>query len=129
MAPLDASAVARLLNEFARHFALRGGNPYRARAYSRAAESLATLTLPLEDLIRQERLRDIPGVGDAIADIITKLHTTGTHPSLEAMRKEVPAGVLDFLTIPGLRQGAKALQSTGCHDTSLRSKKQRAPIA
>jgi DNA polymerase (family X) len=103
MAPLDASAVARLLNEFARRSALRGGNPYRARAYSRAAESLATLTLPLEDLIRQERLRDIPGVGDAIADIITMLHATGTHPSLDAMRQEVPAGVLDFLTIPGVR--------------------------
>ena len=103
MAPLDASAVARLLNEFARRSALRGGNPYRARAYSRAAESLATLTVPLEELVRQERLRDIPGVGDAIADIITKLHTTGTHPSLQAMRKEVPAGVLDFLTIPGVR--------------------------
>ena len=103
MAPLDASAVARLLHEFARRSALRGGNPYRARAYGRAADSLATLTLPLEDLVRQERLRDIPGVGDAIADIITKLHMTGTHPSLEAMRKEVPAGVLDFLAIPGVR--------------------------
>jgi DNA polymerase (family 10) len=78
---------------------LRGGNPYRARAYSRAAESLATLTLPLEDLVRQDRPRDIPGVGGAIADIIAKLHTTGTHRSLEAMPKEVPAGVLDFSTI------------------------------
>src|SRR3954453_20861231 len=133
MAPLDASAVARLLNEFARRSALRGGNPYRARAYSRAAESLATLTLPLEDLIRQERLRDIPGVGDAIADIITKLHTTGTHPSLDAMRKEVPAGVLDFLTIPGVRPdkalkfynqlgvttlAARFMRHSGCHSSN-----------
>jgi DNA polymerase (family X) len=48
-------------------------------------------------------MREIPGVGDAIADIITKLHKTGTHPSLEAMRKEFPAGLLELLTIPGLR--------------------------
>ena len=35
--PLDASAVAILLHEFGQRTALRGGNPYRARAYSRAA--------------------------------------------------------------------------------------------
>jgi DNA polymerase (family 10) len=34
-------------------------------------------------LIAEERLKEISGVGDAIADIITKLHTEGTHPSLE----------------------------------------------
>lgn len=31
--PLDASAVAKLLHEFGQRTALRGGNPYRARAY------------------------------------------------------------------------------------------------
>src|SRR5204862_1259968 len=32
-----------------------------------------------------------------------RMHATGTHPALEAMRSEMPAGVLDLLTIPGLR--------------------------
>ena len=54
-------------------------------------------------MIAQERLREIPGIGDAIADIIKKLHVTGTHPALEKMRKEIPAGVLEMLTVPGLR--------------------------
>ena len=35
--------------------------------------------------------------------IIERLHRTGTHPALESMRKEVPQGVLELLTIPGLR--------------------------
>ncbi len=56
--------------------ALRGGNPYRAKAYSRAADSLAALATPLYVL----GLTEIPGVGEAIADIITELHKTGTHP-------------------------------------------------
>src|SRR5438105_6497079 len=97
---LDASAVAKLLVEFGRHTALRGGNPYRARAYYRAAESLLALTAPLRDVVRQNRLREIPGVGTAIADIIARLHGTGTHPALEKMRTEVPAGVLEVLDIP-----------------------------
>jgi DNA polymerase (family 10) len=101
--PLDASAVAKLLHEFSHRTALRGGNPYRARAYSRAAENLLALTLPLEQIVAEDRLREIPGVGDAIADIIAKLHKTGTHAGLEAMRKDIPAGVLELLSVPGLR--------------------------
>src|SRR3954447_13620308 len=95
--------VAKLLREYAQRSALRGDNPYRSKAYSRAADSLATLTVPLERLIAEERLKEIPGVGNAIADIIAKLHRIGTHPSLEKLRKEIPAGVLELLSVPGLR--------------------------
>ena len=95
--------VARLLLEYGRRTALAGGNPYRAKAYLRAAESLAAQTEPLERLVKEDRLREIPGVGDAIADIITRLARTGTHPSLEKMRSDIPEGVLDLLAIPGLR--------------------------
>lgn len=103
MLPADNQTVAKLLREYAQRTALRGGNPYRAKAYSRAADSLAALAIPLHVLIEEGRLTGIPGVGDAIADIITKLHRTGSHPSLEKLRKEVPAGVLEMLTVPGLR--------------------------
>jgi DNA polymerase (family 10) len=103
MSTVDTPTVVSLLREYAQRTALRGGNPYRAKAYSRAADSLATLALPLDVLIAEGRLTEIPGVGDAIADIITKLHRTGSHPSLEKLRKEIPASVLEMLTVPGLR--------------------------
>ena len=103
MAVAEAQQVAKLLREYAQRTALRGGNPYRAKAYSRAADSLAALAVPLNRLIEEDRLIEIPGVGEAIADIITKLHRTGSHPSLEKLRKEIPAGVLEMLTVPGLR--------------------------
>ncbi|MBV8755550.1 MAG: DNA polymerase/3'-5' exonuclease PolX [Hyphomicrobiales bacterium] len=103
MTSLDASAVARLLREFGQRTALRGDNPFKAKAYARAADNLLTLSEPLDRIIAQDRLREIPGVGEAIADIIKRLHATGTHPGLERMREEVPEGVLDLLTVPGLR--------------------------
>ena len=74
MAFAEARQVAKLLREYAQRTALRGGNPYRAKAYSRAADSLAALAIPLNRLIEEDRLTEIPGVGEAIADIITKLH-------------------------------------------------------
>src|SRR6476619_7471995 len=90
MAKLDATEVAALLAEYGRRSALRGGNPYRAKAYIRAAENLAALAEPLGRIVDEGRLREIPGVGDAIADIIAKLHRIGSHPSLEKLREEVP---------------------------------------
>jgi DNA polymerase (family X) len=86
MRTLAASEVAKLLHEFGQRISFRGGNPYRARAYTRAAENLLTLAEPLEDIVAQNRLREIPGVGNAIADIVTKLHRMGRHPALDAMR-------------------------------------------
>jgi DNA polymerase (family 10) len=103
MAKRDTQAVARLLREYAQRTSLRGGNPYRAKAYHRAADSLAALSQPLDRIIAAGRLTEIPGIGDATADIITKIHETGTHPSLEKLRKEVPDGVLELFAIPGVR--------------------------
>src|SRR3954467_1615848 len=103
MPAFPAPEVALLLREFGQRTALRGGNPYRSRAYTRAAENLLALTEPLEDLVAQDRLKEIPGVGDAIADIIAKLHKTGDHSTLQAMRKEIPSSALEMLGIPGLR--------------------------
>ena len=73
MPKAETQRVAKLLREYAQRTALRGGNPYRAKAYSRAADSLAALAVPLDVLIEEGRLTEIPGVGEAIADIITKL--------------------------------------------------------
>ncbi len=103
MASLDASAVANLLVEFGQRLELSGDNPYRAGAYYKAAESLRGLTVSLHEVIAKRHLRDIPGVGPAIAERIAALHESGTHPTLEDMRRQVPTRVLDMLRIPGLR--------------------------
>src|SRR5688572_19720319 len=103
MAKADTQTIARLLREYARRTSLRGGNPYRAKAYFQAADSLTALSQPLDRIIAAGALRDIPGIGVAIADIVTKLHQTGSHPSLEKLREEVPAGVLELFAVPGLR--------------------------
>ena len=103
MPTLETSEIAKLLLEFGQRTAFRGGNPYRSRAYLRAAENLLAVPEPLETLIAQNRLKEIPGIGNAIAEIVTKLYETGGHPALEAMRKEIPSGALELLAVPGLR--------------------------
>ncbi|MDR6306523.1 DNA polymerase (family 10) [Nitrobacter vulgaris] len=99
----NSQTVANLLREYAHRSALRGANPYGTRAYLRAADSLTALSQPLARIIAAGTLTDIRGIGKSIADIVTKLHATGSHPSLEKLRKEVPAGVLELFAVPGLR--------------------------
>ena len=55
MASLDAAAVSKLLRKFGQHTALRPGNPYRAKAYARAADNLLALSLPLGEVCGEAR--------------------------------------------------------------------------
>ena len=50
MPRLTASEISRLLREIGDRMVLKGGNPYRAKAYSRAAENLALSTIPVDQL-------------------------------------------------------------------------------
>ena len=89
MPALAAPEVVKLLLESgsARHC---GAGIRTERVLTRGQrKNLMALTEPLEDLAAQGRLKEIPGVGDAMADIVTKLHQKGSHPALDAMRKEM----------------------------------------
>ena len=100
--PLTAPAVARLLAEYAQHLKLRGGNRFPAKSFQQAAGSLMALTVPLDQIVAEDRLKEISGVGDTIAEIIRQLHKTGSHPMLESMRKELPRGVLEIASLAGI---------------------------
>ena len=69
----NANEVADLLEEIGRRAAFEAGNPYKAKAYVRAAASLRRLPRPLHELIAQGTLQSIPGVGAAIAKRIENL--------------------------------------------------------
>ena len=58
---LDASQVAALLVELGRRTALAGDNYFRAKAYQRAADTLSALVEPLDRVIAENRLRELPG--------------------------------------------------------------------
>ena len=94
--------VADLLQEIGQRTAFESGNLYRAKAYLRAAENLRHLVEPLEKVIQKGTLTSIPGIGEAIARRIEKLYRNGSDPALEAQRRQLPAGLLELLSVPGL---------------------------
>lgn len=93
--------VEALLSEMAMLLELSGGDPFRVRAYQRAARAAGAWSAPLETL-SEEDLREVPGVGKSLSAHIREACRSGTFPELEAMRRRVPAGLRELLRLPGL---------------------------
>ena len=97
-----AADVAHLLTEIGQRLELLGEIPFKARAYYTTAQSLLAMPEPLAEVIARNKLRTLPGVSEALAEKIIKLFNTGTHPTLEHLRTQLPSGLLDLLRISGL---------------------------
>jgi DNA polymerase (family 10) len=108
---LDRVSVARSLREIGRRLSLEPGDTkFRARAYERAARTLERTDEDLHVLVAEKRLDDLPGIGPALAAVITELHETGRSARLERMREALPAAVLELAPAVGL-PSARALYS------------------
>lgn len=75
---------------------------YRARAYQRAAQSIEASAKPIEELAKAGALQNLAGVGPGIANKIDEFLATGKSRRLESMRKEMPQGIPELLSLPGL---------------------------
>jgi DNA polymerase (family 10) len=81
---------------------IKGEIIYKTLAYRKAAESLASLGRDVNEYWTEGKLRDIPGVGQAIAEKIDELLSTGKLKFLEKLKKEVPPSLAEMLKVPGL---------------------------
>src|SRR5262245_1815035 len=90
--PGGGDAVAHALREMALLLEAEGANPYRARAYQRAARAIEALGDSLEVLTAEGRLTLVPGIGSALAATIEELVRTGRSAALERLRERRPPG-------------------------------------
>src|SRR6266403_2474127 len=98
----DRLTIARALREMAGLLAASGQETFKARAYARGAEVLERLDADLGALVDQRRLTTLPGIGPALAAMITDLYQTGRSQTLEEQRQRVPAAALELSRIPRL---------------------------
>lgn len=94
--------VARQFELMADVLELQGENPFRIRAYRRAAQNLESLSEDVEAVAREDRLEDIPGVGADLAGKIQEYLETGKIKEIAAASKGIPHGVLELMNIPGV---------------------------
>jgi DNA polymerase (family 10) len=98
----DRLTIARALREMAGLLDASGQETFKARAYARGAEVLERLDADLGELVEARRLTTLPGIGPALAAMITELYQTGRSETLEEQRRRVPAVAVELSRIPRL---------------------------
>ena len=99
---MDKSEITDILEEIAVLLELKGENPFKARAYTNGARALDNYEGDVAQLVRENRLGELPGLGDALQQKITELVTTGRLEYYEKLRASVPEGLLALRDIPAL---------------------------
>jgi DNA polymerase (family 10) len=94
--------IAKIFRGIAQILEIKGDNPFRIRAYEKAAQNIEGLTEDIELLIKEERLEGIPGIGKDLAEKIKEIVKTGRLKQYEELKKSIPEGITELLNIPGV---------------------------
>lgn len=101
-APLNNQRLAVVFRSMADLLASQRANPYRVRAYRRAADSLLALDEDIADVARRQALEEIDGIGRELADKIEEFLRTGTVQAYEDLKTPLPDNVKSWSQLPGL---------------------------
>lgn len=91
-----------MFQEMASLLELQRDEPFRIRAYRRAAQTFAHMSESLWSLAKRGALEDIPGIGKTLAREIQELLDTGRLRYHEHLKSTVPEGLLPLLHLPSL---------------------------
>ena len=114
---MENAEVVAMLGEIADLLELTSENPFKIRAYRRAAQVVDTLPVPVAELARKGELAGLPGIGAHTAERIAQLVETGTCDALERLRGKVPPGVMELLRVEsvGPKTAAQVWKEPGHH--------------
>jgi DNA polymerase (family 10) len=98
----DNPGIADRLDAFASLLELADANPYTARAYRRAAETIRGAPVPVAELVRTGRVRQLRGIGSGIEARLRELVETGTIAELAELERELAPGLIGLGRYLGL---------------------------
>ncbi|HEX3147211.1 MAG TPA: DNA polymerase/3'-5' exonuclease PolX [Gemmataceae bacterium] len=94
--------IAAAFQEYGQLLELKGEPSFRTNSYAMAARALLSFEGDFAGLVASGRISEIPGIGSTLKAKIEVLSSTGKLPQLEALRAEIPPGLIQMLRIPGL---------------------------
>ncbi|MBU2541298.1 MAG: DNA polymerase/3'-5' exonuclease PolX [Candidatus Omnitrophica bacterium] len=99
---MDNLEISQIFRQISKILEIKNDNPFRIRAYARAAATIESLNEGINTLIREDQLETIPGIGKDLAAKIKEIALTGSLKFHEDLKKTIPLGLLDILEVPGL---------------------------
>ena len=100
---MTKNEIADVLTQIGTLLELKGENPFKIRAYGAGARALEAIEeSELATLIAEDRLESVKGIGEALAQKISELHTTGSLAFFDKLQASIEPGLVAMLEIPGL---------------------------
>lgn len=97
--------IAAAMDELATLYELDGAVRYRVLAYKEAGRVIRQSPVSIEQLAREGRATELPGIGETLQSKIVALVENGEIPSATKLKKKFPASLVEVTRIPGV--GAK----------------------
>src|SRR5579883_1725249 len=100
---LSNAEIADRLASLAQLLSAQKGNPYKVKAYRRAAARIRTFAESLDEMVRDEAdLTRFGGIGEGIAAAVREIVLTGTLAKLEKLRGQATPALADLSAYPRL---------------------------
>jgi DNA polymerase (family X) len=101
--PVQNAEVAAMFDQAAELLEIQGENPFRVRAYRRAARVVEALPQSVRSMLSTGAdLSELPGIGEDLAGKIAGIVNTGHFPLLDSLKKKLPGQLGDIAALPGL---------------------------
>ncbi len=94
--------ICNILREIGELLELTGENPFKYRTYFNAVDTIMTLDVPVQTLVKNGTLASLPGFGKALTTKVTELVETGRLEYYERLKQSVPAGLCNIAALPGM---------------------------
>ncbi len=98
-----------ILEEIVLLLELKGENPFKIRAYRNGAEIVQNFDGDIVALAKENQLKGIKGIGDALQAKLHELASTGEMTFYNNLKGEFPPTLFDLFTLQGL--GAKKIRA------------------
>jgi len=93
--------VVKILNQIADLLDIKGIE-FKPSAYRKASRTIESLNKNIEDIAKQGKLKDLPGIGQGISKKIIEIIETGTCKEFEDLKKSIPIDYESLLAVEGL---------------------------
>ncbi|MBN1693431.1 MAG: hypothetical protein JW845_07760 [Dehalococcoidales bacterium] len=84
--------ISAIFSDIAARLRLKKDNIFKIRAYEKVARSILELKEPVSKLVAEDRLKEVPGAGEAIIKKLTELVNTGSLAFYERLKSERAEG-------------------------------------
>ncbi|MFZ6014667.1 MAG: DNA polymerase/3'-5' exonuclease PolX [Bacteroidota bacterium] len=97
----ENNKLASIFHEIASMYKFMGGQSFRAGAYEKVSNSVLELPERISKYVHENRVDEIPGVGESTKHDIVEYTKTGHVSRFDQLKKKIPYGLIELMDISG----------------------------